>query len=327
MRWLRAGLAVTVIALVMVPLGVLAASSAKPGDGPPRSLAVSVPSDPVTLGSGENAKIQIRIVDPGSTPVTVTVRGEGIDLGDDGTVHFTGEPDPKWQGKVDFPPGDLMVPAMGFVNVPITVRMPASIPPDLYYIGFVVRPVVMATGITVVNQIGAFITIDVPGPRVRNLSGELKVPAAALSVSGFNTSLVIGNQVTADLTVRNIGQAAVLFWGETAANAFGDSTVTPRRIDKSLLPIGRQRSLRISARSVWPIDLITVRVTLTYPGKTESATKQIVVTRHILVVNPWVIVAVCGLTVVFVLWRLRVRRRRSAARSKSGTLDRKSDFG
>ena len=45
--------------------------------------------------------------------------------------------------------------------------MPTQIGPDLYYIGFLVSPVPTVSGeVVVINQIGAFLTIDVPGPRV-----------------------------------------------------------------------------------------------------------------------------------------------------------------
>ena len=60
-----------------------------------------------------------------------------------------------------------MVPALGFIDLFVTVRMPVVISPDLYYIGSVVRPVAASPGITVINEIGGFFTIDVPGPRVR----------------------------------------------------------------------------------------------------------------------------------------------------------------
>jgi flagellar biosynthesis/type III secretory pathway M-ring protein FliF/YscJ len=59
-------------------------------------------------------------------------------------------------------------------------------------------------------------------------------------------------------------------------------------------------------------------VTLTYPNQTESATKQILITRSILVISPWLIVAVCVLIALVVVWRLYARyQRRSKQRAAS----------
>src|SRR5579872_2319214 len=183
--------------LVALPLGVSAASSPAPSSTGPRSIAVSVPPDATSLTPGETATIPIRVLNPGASPVTVTVTGEGITLGDDGRTAFTGKPDPLWAGRTGFPPGDITIPAEHFVDLSITVHMPSELSPDLYYIGFLVSPVPSVSGeVVIINQIGAFLTINVPGPRVRALSADL-------TTTGFNwgpihiDSLAIGTRCTA----------------------------------------------------------------------------------------------------------------------------------
>jgi hypothetical protein len=312
--WLASVIAIAA-GIVLVPLGVSAASSPTPGLSGPRSIAVSVPADPVSLTPGETAPIPIRVVNPGSAPVTVTVRGEGIDLGDNGTTAFTGRPDPIWAGRTDFPAGDITVPAQHFVDLAITVHVPAQLSPDLYYIGFLVAPVPTVQGaVVVINQIGAFLTINVPGPRVRAL-------AADLSTSGFNwwfihiDTLVIGDQVDGRLTVDNIGASSVLFYGENdvISAPFG-GLPAQQRISRSLLPIGRSRWFAVIAQPAFPIDMATMTDVVTYPDRSGAGTLQIVRTKTILVISPWVILVVCALLAALGGWRLRVRRRRRLVR-------------
>ena len=317
--------AIAVVVAALVPFSAVQASSPSPGPRTPRSLAVSVPADAVRLSPGETSPIRIRVLNPGSTPVTVTVKGEGVILGDNGTTRFTGAADPQWAGHTDFPRGDLTVPAQGYIDVPITVHMPASISPDLYYIGFLVTPVASASGnVVVINQLGAFFVIDVPGARVRKLTADLDVP-------GFNWGpihlggLLIGERVVGELTAHNVGPSSVQFFGENDATSspFG-GTPSQQRIGKSLLPIGRSRSFQVSAQPGFLIDMVTMTVTLTYPDQVESATKQIVLTNTMLVISPWLIVAVCVLIALVVCWRLYARHRRRSRRRAIRQLDRPS---
>lgn len=298
-----------------VPLGVSAAPSPTPGLSGPRSIAVSVPPDPVTLTPGETAAIPIRVLNPGASPVTVTVKAEEITLGDNGTSAFTGKPDPLWAGHTVFPPGDITIAAQHFVDLSVTVHMPMQIGPDLYYVGFLVSPVPQVTGgVVVINQIGAFLTINVPGPRVRALSADLRT-------TGFNwgpihiDTLVIGNQVDGKLSVYNIGASSVLFYGENdVTSAPISGSPAQQRISRSLLPIGRSRWFAVVASPAFPIDLVSMRDVVTYPDKAGTGTLQVVRTKTVLVINPWVIVVVCALLALLAGWRLRARHRRRLER-------------
>jgi hypothetical protein len=300
---------------VAVPLSVAAAPSPAPSLNGPRSIAVSVPPDPVTLHPGESAAIPIRVLNPGSAPVVVTVKSEEISLGDNGTTSFTGKPDPLWAGRTTFPPGEITIPAQRFVDLTVTVHVPTQIGPDLYYIGFLVSPVPQVSGeVVVINQIGAFLTIDVPGPRVRAL-------AADLSTIGFNwgpihiNTLVVGDRVDGRLTVRNVGPSSVLFYGENdVTSAPISGSPSQQRITRSLLPIGRSRWFAVAARPAFPIDLVTMTDIVAYPDRSGTATLQIVRTKTVLVISPWVIVVVCALLALLGGWRLRARHRRRSER-------------
>jgi hypothetical protein len=300
---------------VAIPLGVSAAPSPTPGLAGPRSIAVSVPPDPVTLTPGETAAIPIRVLNPGASPVTVTVKSEGINLGDNGTTAFTGKSDPLWAGRAAFPPGDITIPAQHFVDLTVIVHMPSQIGPDLYYIGFLVSPVPTVSGeVVVINQIGAFLTIDVPGPRVRALSADLTTIGFNWGPIHINT-LVVGDHVDGRLTVRNIGSSSVLFFGENdVTSAPISGSPSQQRIRRSLLPIGRSRWFAVTAQPSFPIDLVTMTDVVTYPDRTGTGTLQIVRTKTVVVLSPWVIVVVCALLLLLSGWRLRARHRRRLER-------------
>jgi hypothetical protein len=300
---------------LVVPSAVAAAASPAPSLSAARSVAVSVPADPVSLTPAETTSVSIRVLNPGTSSVTVTVKGEGITLGDNGTTTFTERPDPVWGSRTRYPAGDITIPAQQYVDLSIGVQMPAHISPDLYYIGFVVTPVPTAGGdVVVINQIGAFLTINVPGPRVRAL-------AAQLTTTGFNwwfihiNGLVIGDHVDGKLTVRNVGASSVLFYGEndvTSAPITGSPT--QERISRSLLPTGRSRSFAVSAAASFPIDVVTMNDIVTYPDRNGIGTLQIVRAASILVISPWVVLVLLTILVLVGGWRLGLRLRRRSAR-------------
>src|SRR5689334_7238195 len=68
-------------------VGVTAVARAAPGPpADPRSLAVSVPPDPLVVAPGETASIPLRLLNPGNAPVSVTISGTALEFGDDGGV-------------------------------------------------------------------------------------------------------------------------------------------------------------------------------------------------------------------------------------------------
>jgi hypothetical protein len=183
------------------------------------------------------------------------------------------------------------------------------------YIGFLVSPVPQVSGqVVVINQIGAFLTIDVPGPRVRALSADL-------STIGFNwgpihiNTLVIGDRVDGKLKVHNIGPSSVLFYGENdVTSAPISGAPSQQRIRRSLLPIGRSRWFAVAAHPTFPINFVTITDVVAYPDRSGTGTLQIVRTKTVLVISPWVIVAVCVLLALLGGWRLRARHRRRLER-------------
>ena len=280
---------------------VLAAALAVAGTalaGGGRAIAVSVPADPVPARAGGEARTVIRVVNPNDVAVSVLIRSRTLALGDDGKVSIGAGPDPRWAGLVHFPSGALRIPAQGWRDVPLSIRVP-RLSPDLYFVGFLVTPVATAGGsIKVVNQIGSFVTLDVPGPRLRLLTGHLHLP-----------SLVFGSHADGHVRVTNIGHAAVSLWGENDTTSSPGGGVDQERLGPSLLPVGRSRSIAVGGTPKWPVGIVTVTTHVTYPGRTASQTRELVLTSRVVVVSPWVPAALGGgFAVLVAAWWWRRHR-------------------
>jgi hypothetical protein len=302
--------------LVAIALSVSVGSSAAHSDAPPpvgRALAVSVPPEPIAVTPGDIATVPLRVLNPGLAPVTINITGGVVDLGDEGGVTVWPQPDPEWQGLIDFPAAPLTIPPQGYLDVALSIRVPAQISPDLYFIGFHVTPVATGAGIKVVSQIDSFVTLDVPGPRDRDLN-------AMLDGSGF----VFGSQTDNTLRVRNVGHAAVQFWGwNDTTSSPGGGTPEQQRIEKLLLPVGDERSLTVTGKPAWPIGFVTTKVHIIYPGRNEDSTQELVLTKRVLVVNPMALAAafisIAGVIAVIAIWAKRRWRRRRQGCNESGS--------
>ena len=261
---------------------------------------MSVPSDPVPAHPGAVAQLHIRIVNPNPTPTLVTVQSRTLLLGDNGKVSIGAAPDPRWASRIDLPRGVVRLPAAGWRDLQLAVRVPDDLRPDLYFVGFLVTPVEQGgAAVKVINQIGSFVTLDVPGPRDRRLAAHISLP-----------SFVLGSSARGRLHVTNTGQAAVSFWGENDLTSWPGKAVAQDRIDTYLLPAGRSRVLTVTAAPRWPIGILSVTTRVVYPGLTESSTREVTFTRRTIVVSPWVPVGLAAL-VLLVVAAWRVRRRRS----------------
>lgn len=302
--------AITIAAVVgFAGLGMGAAAAAVAAPVTPRTLAVSTPPDATAIAPGRTGTIPVRIVNGSRAAIVVTMSPRGVVLADDGKVRLATGPDPLWSGRVDFPRGRLAIPARSYIAAPIRVRMPDRISADLYFVGFVVTPEARSTqGLAVVNQIGSFFTIDVPGPRLRNLAAELVAP-----------NFVFGSVARGTVRVRNVGHASAQFWGENdTTSSPGSHVPTQERIEKALLPLHTARSYTVSARPAWPIGIVTMKIHLAYPYRDGSATRELLATKRVVVVNP----IACGAIVVMLIaallvWRRRRHRRRPPAVARS----------
>jgi hypothetical protein len=286
--------AVLVVTVLVTATGIAttSAEAAKPVGGL-RALAVSVPPDPVPIKAGSGRRLLIRVVNPNHTPIVVTISSRALSLEDNGKVRVGDGSDPRWAKSVDFPTGELTVPAENYLDVPLT--------PDLYFVGFLVTPIATGAGsLHVINQIGSFVTVDVPGPRVRKLAASMHLSAFAL-----------GSRAQGRIRIENTGRAAVRFWGEQDSSSSPGGAAGQVRYEPSLLPAGRYRFREVSAKPAWPVGMVTMTVHLMYPGKTEATTKELTITKRVLVVSPVVPIALGALLLLGASsfwWRRRRRR-------------------
>jgi hypothetical protein len=309
-RPLRMTAAAALAVLVLGSMGSAFAAAAPTASGD-RVLGVSIPPDPLDLKPGDTKTIDVKITNAGSTPFRVTIEGRALDLGDDGAVSVGTGSDEQWRNQVDFPRDPLTIPAQGWKDAAVTIRMPAVIEPDTYLVGFVVSPVPSADGsVKVVNQVATFLTVDVPGPRNRKVRADFDAP-------GF----IFGTKAEGKVRVRNTGRVATRFWAETdVTSSPGGGAPKQGRLDKTLLPAGRAKSFSITGSPHYPIGFVTMKVRVTYPGTTDTSTRDVVVTHRILVIHPIVVYGALALLGVLVVWfvRRRVRRRRARTGAARG---------
>lgn len=295
-----------VAAALAIALGAGAASAASSPSaaGGGRALGVSVPPDPIAIAAGSAGRTSIRIVNPTPRPVPVTLSGRSIVFGDNGRVTLGPKPDPSWSRLGDYPVGSLTVPRLGYVDIPLTIRMPRGIHPDLYFLGFVVTPTPTSAGdLQVINQIGSFLTIDVPGPRTSKLAAAFHVPGVSF-----------GSHAAGTLQITNAGGSTLRFWGESdTTSSPGGGRVAQQRFDPSLLPRGRSELTTVEGKPSWPIGIVTMTVHLFYSGRTESSTKELVLSRRVVVISPVVPVSGAVALVLAGAFIAGLRRRRRRA--------------
>jgi hypothetical protein len=299
-----------VIAAAALAVCVVSSASAAFAADPPttdgnRVLGVSVPPDSLNLKPGDTKTIDVKITNAGSRAFPVTIEGRALHLGDDGAVSIDGSNDVRWENQVDFPHGELMIPALGWKDAAITIRMPAVIEPDTYLIGFVVSPVASQNGsVKVVNQIATFLTVDVPGPRNRRVKADFDAPGT-----------VFGTHAVGKVRVRNVGHVMTRFWAETdVTSSPGGGVPKQGRLAKTLLPAGRVKTFSITGSPHYPIGFVTMKARITYPGTTDASTRELVITRRVLVIHPFVLYGAFGLLVLAIVWFVRRRVRRTRAR-------------
>ena len=273
-------LAVPAVMSIVVVLSTTVAGAA------PRSIGVSVPADPIPAIPGRWVALPLRVTNPGATPVAVHIEQRALELGDNGRISVLTGPDPSWAPQLQVPPGPVDVPAQGYAEVSLNLRVP-NLAPDTYLVGFLVTPMVPQSGIQVVNAIGTYFAVDIPGPRDRRIAASLHAPA-----------FVWGNSAQATVTVSNIGHSSVSFWGEAGS----------QRVLKTFLPSAHHRSVTVATSSHFGLGKQTVTVHLFYNGTTDAQVREVTVSGTTWFVAPLYPIVAAGLVLV-VLAVVAVRRR------------------
>jgi LPXTG-motif cell wall-anchored protein len=106
-----------------------------------------------------------------------------------------------------------------------------------------------------------------------------------------------------------------MYWGENDTSATpGSSTPLQARFDRSLLPRGRSRTIVVDAKPSFLVAMVTMRVHIFYPDRTDAGTTEIVLTKRVLVVQPAALVILGILLIAAAIWYRRRRRKRRGQR-------------
>lgn len=260
-------------------------------------LAVSSPAAPVPIQPGQPASTTIMVTDVGQDSISVAVTPQRVLLGDNGVTHFAAQPDPLFTGRVRITPDRFDLAPHTHRPVAIDVDVPAGITPDTYVLGFLVSPVVQSGSVEALNQIGAIVALDVPGPRDRRLIAVFHLPRFRLSGS-----------VHGALRASNIGTSALRFSTEASVSGVLVPDSHSLRVKPLLLPTGRFRDVPIAWDAPFGIGWYHAHARVVY-NTTDQQTTEVDLSRTVVLVHPLYLLAVVVLIAALLLRRWRRSRR------------------
>ncbi len=292
---------VTVLGVgLSVSLGTAPMAGAAPG--PSADLSVTSPPDPIPATPGTVATTTLTVGNIGAGPLDVNIITRAVLLLDNGKTRLMAGPDPRFAGRVSIVPNELTLPARQERAVQVSVNMPSGLRPDDYFLGFLVSPVINAPSVSVENDIGGLVVLDVPGPRDRKLTAQyMGLPTLNVSFSASASGIV---------RARSVGTSTLQFSTTNEINGWPSPKPSYLTVPAHLLPPGLTRDMPVHVSSWLGLGWYTFHTTLVY-DVTDRTTGEVALSRTVFVVNPlWflVIPAIIG------LWTWRRRRRRRARR-------------
>lgn len=198
--------AVALATILSVVLPVIAVTSVPAGaakGGSSADLFVTSPPTPITAAPGAVAKATLTVGNIGHSLLDVSIIAASVKLLDNGGTQFLDHPDPLFAGRVSVVPDTLSLPARTERHVQISVRMPSDLQPNDYFLGFLVSPIINSSSVAVVNDIGALVILDIPGPRSRKLTAQI------LGLSWLNLSF--SSSASGILRAKSVGVATLQF--------------------------------------------------------------------------------------------------------------------
>ena len=297
---------VAFVAAAAVPGAATAAPGAGSGSSGGAAFAVSTPAEPVRAGTDGVVHTVLTLSNNGQRPLTVSLRSARVRALDDGKTQFVDEPDPRWSALADFPP-TVHLDAAEYKSVPLTIRIPNGLLPDLYMLGFIAEAVPSnPTGdaVVVYNQIASLVTIEVPGPRNRQVQVQLDhIPF-----------LHFGSTLTGAFRVRNLGEAAAMTRGQVRLDdRIRNQNVGMVQVSNSreLLPAGTSRHESFDYETDAWFLLVRPSVEVSY-GNGTSTISAVSVAGTTTLVIPWRTVVVAALLLCACIAYAVVRHRQRA---------------
>ncbi|MEU4236936.1 hypothetical protein [Actinoplanes sp. NPDC026619] len=305
--------AVALAAAVAVAAGPTAPAGAAPVPHPTTTgsadFSVSTSAEPVSPGTDGIVHTQLTVANNGTHPLTVKLRSVKVEPQDNGQSVLTDDADPTWTPGVTVNPS-LQLAAHTYRSVPVTIKVPPSLLPDVYLLGFVAeaQPVDPDGAVRIYHRIGALVTLQLAGARQR----QLKI------IFTPNRFLTIASTFDGGFTVANVGDASALARSQVR---LGDRLI--RTSDSmALIPTGTSRyaefHYRVHGFFLWARPQAQVNY-----GNGTATLQTITGHGDRLLVIPWYTLVLLGLiaatlTAYWIWLRRRRAARREAARHRPG---------
>jgi hypothetical protein len=279
-------------------LGTALPAEAAPGPG--ADLSVTSPPNPIPATPGTVVTTTLMVGNLGSGPLDVNIITRSVLLLDNGKTRLVAGPDPRFAGRINIVPNTLSLPARQERTVQVSVNMPRGLRPDDYFLGFLVSPVINAPSVSVVNDIGGLVVLDVPGTRNRKLTAHyVGLPRFNISFSASASGIV---------RAKSVGTSTLQFSTTDEISGWPSPKPSYLMVPAHLLPPGLTRDLPVHVSSWLGLGWYAFHTTLVY-DVTDRTTGEVALSRTVIVVNPlWFLV----IPVAIGLWTWRRRRRRKA---------------
>jgi hypothetical protein len=289
-----------------------APASAAPGAA---DFSVSTAAEPIAPGRDGVVHTQLTVANNGDEELTVALRSVGVRPLDDGRTEFAESGDPAWSKAVTMA-SSVRLAAKTYRSVPVTIRVPPGLLPDLYLLGFVAeaQPTDPRAPVRIYHRIGALVTVELPGAREREL-------AVLVASTGF---IQLGSTFDGAFDVRNVGEAAALARSQVVIDsAFTREGVGMVRTSDALelIPAGTKRYVpfHYTVRGFFLYARPQVQVIY---GNGTPAMQTITVEGRAMLVIPWLTLILLGCVAAVLTGYLVWLRRRRAARREADAASR-----
>jgi len=285
--------------VLLAGVGFALTASATSAAASSSDLSVTYPSDPILVAPGSTTSFKLLVTNIGHAPLTVVVTAHQVLLADNGRTRFAPGPDPRFASGTTIKPEQFTLAASHRRDVMVSVFVPKSLTPDDYFLGWLVSPVLTAPAVAAVNEVGALVVLDVPGPRDPRLSASF-VGLPSLNFSG-----------TADGYVRvtSTGTSTVSFTTDTEVTGFVHPSPSVIEEPPRLLPPTLTREIPVSFSSWLGLGWYTVHSTIVY-NVTAQRTGEVSLSSTVILIAPyWLALPVVVLATIAVV---AIRRRRKA---------------
>jgi hypothetical protein len=312
-RRIQRGVVLTIIggllllACAALGLASIAAATAHSSDSS-ADLFVTSPPGAISVVPGKVATATLTVGNLGRTTLDVEITSERVVLLDNGGTRFAGAgSDPLFAGRIHIPQKFLSLPPRQERNVIISTEVPKGLKPNDYFLGFLVSPVINSASVTVQNDIGALVVLDVPGPR------HIKIVASFHGLPAFDFSL--SSSASGFVRADNDGTSTVQFTTTTETGGWPSPRDANLEIPARLLPPGLFREFPVHVSSWLGLGWYTIRTTFVY-DKTQHSTGEVTISKTVVILNPlWLIVIpAAGFLVLF---RIRRKHHRRSARPRA----------